>query len=406
MGRDRRRIRKAGAWSRRFLRLALLILVLYIGAVAYFSQLLVSPHRLVISDTVRPVVGIIMETGENEEGPEKDRSPGVRLSRVVSPAREAGLKAGDRIVRVNGQEVEDASAVAVLVRSAPEGTPVRIEAKRNGPDPPVTTVLVSVLPERRPLSPGDEGLSYQEVSFQDRSGATLRGWYIPPPEPQVPRGAPAVVYGHGNGTDRRHWLPVAWEVHQAGFGQLLFDFAGRGESDGDTITLGPRESEGLIAALDYLESREEIDPTRLALAGRSMGASAACLAAGRDPRVRALILDSPFTSLPRELDHVIRTLYRIPPLLVRPAILAVGSLRTGYELSRVRPLAALEGYSGPILLFHGKDDTLVPPRNALEFKRRFGERLRLVLMDDTGHNFGRPGEYAKTIADFLAARDP
>jgi len=39
--------------------------------------------------------------------------------------------------------------------------------------------------------------------------------------------------------------------------------------------------------------------------------------------------------------------------------------------------------------------------HALEFKDRAGQRLELVLMEATGHNFGRPDDYADRIVEFL-----
>jgi len=316
-------------WRKRLLRLLAVSFVLYMAAIVMLSQMVVAPPRTSIGATSRPVLGLILDATE----PGKEGPLGVKVRRVVAPAKQAGLRPGDRIIGVNGQPANDTASITVLIRAGRKGQPVTIAALRTADDGSDIHVLVDVVPDYRPLSPYDQGLEYEDVAFQDSRGLTLRGWYVPAPASPpgyTGRGAPGVVYGHGNGTDRRHWLPLVRELHQAGLGQLFIDFAGRGESDGKTISMGAHEADAMIAGLDFLESRPEIDAGRLALAGRSMGAAAACLAAGRDPRVRALVLDSPYTSLSRELDHVIAE-YGLPPILIRPALLAVSSFRARTE---------------------------------------------------------------------------
>jgi dipeptidyl aminopeptidase/acylaminoacyl peptidase len=316
----------------------------------------------------------------------------------VDPARAKGLQAGDVILRVDDRPVYTNTDLKEVVHAGSEGALVRVEARRNTGEGE-TAILLDIPIDVRPVSPADHGLAYRDVAFTDPLGRTLRGWYVPPPA-GILRPGPGVVYGHGNGGDRRHWLPVAWEVHHAGIAQLFFDFAGRGESEGSTISLGAHESGAMIAGLDFLADLQEVDGGRLALAGRSMGGVAAALAAGREPRVRALVLDSPFSDLTREVEYAIRA-YHLPPVLFRGPLLAVASMRGRFEPADVVPVDAMDRYAGPVLLYHGQDDEVVPVTHALEYKERAGDRLELHLMDNTGHNGRRPAPYAERIAEFL-----
>ncbi|MBD3866607.1 MAG: prolyl oligopeptidase family serine peptidase [Acidobacteria bacterium] len=385
--------RRPRVWKKRLALAATAVLIPYVAIILYFSHFMVSPPRMRVSESSRPVLGVFMEVDRDREG-----EPGVPILRTVDPARVAGLQSGDVILRVNDLPVYSNADVADVVRAGLEGDLVRVEARRVGEDGE-TAILLDVPLAFRPVSPADHGLLYQDVAFTDPLGRTLRGWYVPPPAGSG-SSAPGVVYGHGNGGDRRHWLAVAREVHHAGVAQLFFDFAGRGESEGKTISLGDRESGAMIAGLEFLASLNEVSSTRIGLAGRSMGGAAAAIAAGRDPRVRALVLDSPFTDLTREVDHALAGYY-LPPVLFRAPILAVAAMRGRFEPSEVVPVASLDTYHGPVLLYHGRDDEAVPMTHALEFKERVGDRLELHLLDDTGHNGRRPAPYALRIGEFL-----
>jgi dipeptidyl aminopeptidase/acylaminoacyl peptidase len=380
-------------WKKRLVRGVVVLLIGYVILIAYFSHFMVSPPRVRVSDSERPVLGLQIAVDRDITDP-----PGVRILAAFSPSREAGLRAGDRIIRVNDRPVDTMADLEEEIVAGNEGDRIRIQARRKdtGGD---TAILVDVPLAVRPVSPSDHGLAYRDVAFTDPRGRTLRGWYIPAP----PGGAgpsPGVVYGHGNGGDRRHMLTVATAVHRAGIAQLFIDFAGRGESEGSTISLGAHEAGAMIAGLDFLSALQEVDGRRLALAGRSMGAVAAALAAGRDSRVKALVLDSPFTDLSSELDHAIGA-YHLPPILFREPLLAVAAIRARFDPSEVTPLKALESYRGPILLFHGSNDEVVPASHAREYKDSAGPRLELHLLEGEGHNGRRPAPYAERIADFI-----
>jgi len=189
-------------------------------------------------------------------------------------------------------------------------------------------------------------------------------------------------------------------VHEAGFAQILFDFTGRGESDGDVISLGYHEAGDLRAALDVLTARPEVDPRRLALGGRSMGAVAAILEAADDPRVGALVLDSPYADLTRTVDRAIGQ-YHLPAFLVRPMLLKLAGWRANYDPSAVRPEETIHRVKAPIFLLHGAVDDIVPVSDALALKAAAGGKVTLLTLDGQGHNSPRPQEALDRMAAFL-----
>lgn len=365
------------------------LLVAAVGGLLWLSQQMVAPPRVRVSESSRPVIGVTLRERKN---------PGrLEVIRCVSPAKEAGLRPGDRIVRIDSLEKPDLQAFVDAVQQAPAGHRFTIEARRGDPGAE-SGVLVDVVAVERRVSPADEGLVYEDVELKDADGLVLRGWFVP-----GPRGvrAPAVAYGHGNGADRRQWLPAAAAVHDAGIAQLLIDFAGRGESDGDVITLGAHESADLRSALDWLAARKDVDPSRLALAGKSMGAAAAILAAADDTRVKALVLDSPFADLGVLVDGVIAERH-LPPRIVRPLLFAIAGWRAHFDPASVRPVEAIRRVKAPALLLHGDKDDVVPFDDAKLLEKAAGGPLTFIPLEGLDHNTARPAEVYERVAKYLA----
>ncbi len=368
---------------------AFVVLAAVSAALLYLSEAMVAPPRPRVSESKRPTIGLALRADDGV----------LRVVAAAGPAAEAGLRKGDRITAIDGAAAREISAVADLVAGSSDGQILKIEARRGPAGVDETVVFCDVTVVVRDVTPADLGLSFEEVSFRNTDGLTLRGWYLPPP-PEGAGRAPAIAYGHGNATDRRQWLPVAVAVHEAGFAQLLFDFTGRGESDGEVISLGAHEGGDLRAALDDLAARPEIDPLRLALGGRSMGAAAALFLAADDARVKAVVLDSPYADLSKLVDRTISG-YHLPPVLLGPLLRKVAGWRAHYVPGSVRPIEAIRRVKAPILLFHGDKDTLVPYDDALAFKAEATGPFTLVTLTGLDHNTPRPASYEERIVSFL-----
>jgi hypothetical protein len=90
--------------------------------------------------------------------------------------------------------------------------------------------------------------SAELVSFPVPEGGQRVGWFIPGREQAT------VILLHGFGCQRQEMLDYAQVLHQAGYSTLLFDFRGRGDSDGDAVTLGLYEQQDALAAVEYLRT--------------------------------------------------------------------------------------------------------------------------------------------------------
>ena len=76
-----------------------------------------------------------------------------------------------------------------------------------------------------------------------------------------------------------------------GYGVLALDNPGNGESEGHSNGFGDNAQAGLDAGLDYLARRPDVDPSRIAGFGVSLGGEVLLEAAARDRRLAAVVSD-------------------------------------------------------------------------------------------------------------------
>ena len=126
------------------------------------------------------------------------------------------------------------------------------------------------------------GLPHARVTFPADDGVRLSGWYVPS------RNGAAIVLVHGGGGDRQGTILHARMLAKAGYGVLLYDARGRGESAGQENAAGWQWDRDVRGAVSFLTSRG-ID--HIGLLGLSTGAEAVVTEAASDTRVEAVVAD-------------------------------------------------------------------------------------------------------------------
>jgi len=133
--------------------------------------------------------------------------------------------------------------------------------------------------------PSDLGLAFVDATFTTSDGVQLAGWYIP-----STNGA-AVVLLHGASSTRTSVLGQAAVIAEHGYGVLLFDARGHGDSKGRAMDFGWRGDRDIAAAIDYLQRRSDVDPHRIGAVGMSMGGEEAVGAMASDTRIKATVAE-------------------------------------------------------------------------------------------------------------------
>jgi pimeloyl-ACP methyl ester carboxylesterase len=145
-----------------------------------------------------------------------------------------------------------------------------------------------------------------EVAYPNRpAGVTLAGTLS---EPEGPGPFPAAILISGSGAQDRDvtlfehkpFLVLADALTRRGIAVLRLDDRGVGGSTGTTITSTSDDFAGdVVAGLDFLKARREIDPARLGLIGHSEGGIIAPMVAARSSDVAFIVLMAG-TGLPGE----------------------------------------------------------------------------------------------------------
>ena len=235
-----------------------------------------------------------------------------------------------------------------------------------------------------PYSPNDPYAAppqAKEVWLRAEDGPLLHAWYYPIQRPKA-----AVLYLRGNAGNLGDWGPVAqWLGDRQNVSVLVFDYRGFGRSEGQPsapgILLDAR------AARDWLCLETGLPPEELVYHGYSLGAAlAADLAA--ETGARLLVMESGFASLP---DMA----WSILPLLP-------------YRWLIRHPLdsrAKLTGYHGPLLIYHGAEDKVIPAANAQKlFDASPSAQKTLIVQPGLDHNNMPPPEFDDAYAAWLANR--
>jgi hypothetical protein len=148
---------------------------------------------------------------------------------------------------------------------------------------PTAAAIVPTHKYREPIPATPSG--YEAVQFDASDGLRLSGWYAPS------RNGAAVLLVHGGGGDRTGPLDHAQLLRRHGYGVLLYDSRGRGESEGTPNAWGWSWEKDVEGALAFLGARDDVEDGRIGGLGLSTGADVLIHAAPEQRGLRAVVSD-------------------------------------------------------------------------------------------------------------------
>ena len=189
------------------------------------------------------------------------------------------------------------------------------------------------------VMPADFGAT--TISIPGEGHAVAASWR------DVGSATPIVLLLHGMGGDRRSTLPRAQRLVAAGFSVLMIDQQAHGETPGEHITLGWRESADVRAALDWIHAKQP--GRRVGVIGVSLG-GAAFLVQAETAQIDALVLEAVHPDLRRAVGN------RVGKVLA-PLLLVQIEPRLGVSLEQLDPIRHIATVGGPVLVVGGELDT-------------------------------------------------
>jgi fermentation-respiration switch protein FrsA (DUF1100 family) len=220
-------------------------------------------------------------------------------------------------------------------------------------------------------------LNAQAVSFASDSEATVHGWWSP-----VRNDHDAVLLLPGIRANRLSMVDRARFLHRAGYSVLLIDFQATGETKGDHITFGWKESRDVLAAVDFLR---HIDPTdRIAIIGSSLGGVAALLATP-PLKVDALVLEEVYPTIEIATRNRMENYLGRIGRMMTPILMNQLHWRLGVSASQLRPVDHIASIECPLLIISGEKDRNTRPADTRMLFERARSPKQLWFVPNAGH---------------------
>jgi len=228
-------------------------------------------------------------------------------------------------------------------------------------------------------TPSDYGLEYESVGFATNDGLKLHGWWIP----AVPQRG-VLLFFHGNAGNIGDRLESIEIFHRLGLTVFIIDYRGYGRSEGRPSEQGTYLD--ATAASRYLSEERGIDPSRVVIFGRSLGAAVATMLASEHPP-KSLILESAFTSVP----DMAATLFPLLPV----------RLLLGMQYDNLKRIVKI---GCPLLIVHSRDDEIIPFEHGKRLFEAANDPKQLLEIRH-GHNDGfvlSGPLYTEGLSEFIA----
>jgi 2,6-dihydroxypseudooxynicotine hydrolase len=237
----------------------------------------------------------------------------------------------------------------------------------------------------------DPPLERLDIPFGD---ITLPAYLRRPPGVSRP---PCVLLLGGLDTTKEEQLVISTLCVQRGLATLAFDGPGQGETY-CRMKLTPEFERAVSAVLDFVQRRDDVDPTRVGIIGRSMGGHYAPKTAALDQRVRAAVAWGAMYHL--------KNWATMPKLTQEGFAYVTGS----HSVEDARPFfdaVNLDGLASritcPLQIVHGGLDPITPTDNATRMAAEAKGPVEMVFWEDSVHcAHDRAHICRPAMADFMA----
>jgi len=236
--------------------------------------------------------------------------------------------------------------------------------------------------------------SFHIVYLKSSTCPKLEAWYI-----QVKNPIGTVCMFHGHGGTKSGIFKESEVFRKLGYNTLLVDFRAHGNSDGNTSTIGYRESEDVKLAYDYIKKGDE---KNIILWGISMGAAAVSKSiSDYHLSPSKVILEMPFGSIQEAAEGRIKMMH-LPAEPLATLITFWGGVEHGFWAFNMKPSHYVKDIHCPVLLQWGRNDPRVSLHETNEIFDNIPFIKKLVIYENSGHESLCKNENEKWINEITS----
>lgn len=209
-------------------------------------------------------------------------------------------------------------------------------------------------------------MPFDNITFTSQ-GLSIQGWFVPA-SPDSKRSLepisskpPLVIIVHGWGSNRTRVLRYIDPLYNEGYALLLFDARGHGDSDPYPTPSGIMFRDDVRAALDYAQTRNDIDLNKIAIFSYSLGAFGSTLAMDQESRIKVMVTDS----MPIRMETMIKSelkRHKLPVFPLAYFIPKIWYFRIGISAKEAKNLdivSIINRTKTPMLLIHSRLDDYI-----------------------------------------------
>ncbi len=210
--------------------------------------------------------------------------------------------------------------------------------------------------------PDIPNLSIDVMNVTTDDDVLLRGWHV-----QAAKDKPTIVFFHGNAS--RHeaslWKSLPF-IENDGYGFLSIGYRGYGGNEGKPSEQGfYKDSRAFIDAL----IKSGLSEDNIILYGQSIGTGVAVQMAAEFPNARAMILESPYTSL---VDVAAAKYFFVPVRFLLK--------------DRFDSLSKISDIKIRTLIIHGRNDRIIPFKYGQKLYDTANDPKKFIALEGVGHN--------------------
>lgn len=244
-----------------------------------------------------------------------------------------------------------------------------------------------------------ENGGFKKLSIISEDGLKLYGFY----KNNKSNKLAILVHGYGGNHNEHGNYAKYFEIR--GYDILAIDMRCHGQSEGDDLTMGEKESDDLIL---WIKLMLELNAQyKIVLFGVSMGATTVCMACGKPlpSNVVLAVEDCGYDNAYNQFQYVYFNT-KLHSKMIFKIFYNFTKKSKGFDLKKADGVSALKNAKIPVLFIHGGDDKFVPTKMVYSLSSALPQqRCQVYIAENAGHvgSYAQnPKEYESQLTKFLS----